>query len=217
MPTIESPLPPRRHSSEQRRVRTCVGRRSNQRPKGIPQGKGRVACNLPSSTLRLRWLLLRNAVNPAAATGEVCDVYLHHLSVRKASLNYCVGSSVARHAIRGHHNAPIGHVEKYFLSNFHDSWIPNILLWILGFSIPFFELIAGIAFCVGFRAREMAFLTGLLLIVTTYGHSLMNPLYNITQGLTFSRVVFVLVLLILPDRQDYISIDKLLLKLQVKQ
>jgi len=112
---------------------------------------------------------------------------------------------------------PIGHVEKYFLSNFHDSWIPNILLWILGFSIPFFELIAGIAFCVGFRAREMAFLTGLLLIVTTYGHSLMNPLYNITQGLTFSRVVFVLVLLILPDRQDYISIDKLLLKLQVKQ
>lgn len=108
---------------------------------------------------------------------------------------------------------PTGHVEKFFLAPFHDTWIPQLFLWTLGLSIPFIELLVGIAFCAGFRAREAALLTGLLLIITTYGHSLIDPLYNISQGLTFARVVLVLFLLIAPDQQDCLSFDYFLAKI----
>lgn len=110
---------------------------------------------------------------------------------------------------------PTGHVEKYFSIPFHDTWIPNLLLWVLGLSIPFFELLIGVALCAGFRAREAALLAGLLLVVTTYGHSLIDPLYNITQGLTFSRVILVLFLLIMPDMYDCLSLDNLVVRIQI--
>ena len=102
---------------------------------------------------------------------------------------------------------PLGHTIKFFLVPFKETWIPNILLWPLGLTIPFFELLVGILFCLGFRAREAAFATGLLLILTTYGHSLMDPLYNISQGLTMARVALVLFLLTIPDNKDYFSLD----------
>src|ERR1700721_1820413 len=60
---------------------------------------------------RLPWLLLRNAVDPAAAAGQVSDIYLYHLAVRKTGLDYRVGSSVARDTVRGHHDSAIGYVE----------------------------------------------------------------------------------------------------------
>lgn len=64
-------------------------------------------------------------------------------------------------------------------------------------------------------ATEFALLAGLLLIVTTYGHSLIDPLYNISQGLTFSRLVLVLFLLIMTDSHDYLSLDKILLRFKI--
>lgn len=84
------------------------------------------------------------------------------------------------------------------------------LLWALGLTIPYFELAIGILLCLGLRAREAALLSGLLLILTTYGHSLLDPLYNISQGLAFSRVALTLFLLILPDHEDKISLDYLI-------
>lgn len=105
---------------------------------------------------------------------------------------------------------PSGHTIKFFLVPFKETWIPNFLLWPLGLAIPFFELGVGILFCLGLRAREAAFLTGLLLIVTTYGHSLIEPLYNISQGLTLARVALVLFLLTMPNDKDYFSLDYLL-------
>ena len=109
---------------------------------------------------------------------------------------------------------PVGHATKFFLIPFKETWIPNYLLWPLGLTIPFFELFVGILFCIGWRAREVAFATGLLLILTTYGHSLLEPLYNISQGLTMARVALVLFLLVTPDDKDYISVSFLLKKVR---
>jgi uncharacterized membrane protein YphA (DoxX/SURF4 family) len=106
--------------------------------------------------------------------------------------------------------SPVGHAQKFFIGSFQGTWIPTFLLWTLGWTIPYFELFIGILLCLGLRAREVALLSGLLLIVTTYGHSLLDPLYNISQGLTFSRIVLTLFLLIVPDNKDKISLDYLI-------
>ena len=101
---------------------------------------------------------------------------------------------------------PTAHAEQFFLGWFADSWIPHWLLWTLGITIPYLEFTAGILLCIGLRVRDTAFALGLLLIVTTYGHALREPLFNI-DGHTFTRLSLVLFLLITPGGPDWLSVD----------
>ena len=105
---------------------------------------------------------------------------------------------------------PAGHAQQYFVQGFSDSWIPTWLLQILGYSIPFLELVAGLLICIGFRTREALIAVGLLLILTTYGHSLQQPLFDI-DGHTFTRLALIVFLLLAPLGNDRFSIDQLLL------
>ncbi len=105
---------------------------------------------------------------------------------------------------------PAGHAQQFFVEGFSDSWIPTWLLQILGYSIPFLELVAGLLICIGFRTREALIAVGLLLILTTYGHSLQQPLFDI-DGHTFTRLALIVFLLLAPLGNDRYSIDQLLL------
>lgn len=99
--------------------------------------------------------------------------------------------------------------EALFIGQFSDSWIPTWLLWPLGVTIPFVELTAGLLLCAGLLSRYAASALGLLLIVTTYGHLLLEPLFDIS-GHTFNRLALVLAVLLLPREADLWSLDRLL-------
>ena len=105
---------------------------------------------------------------------------------------------------------PAGHAQQFFVEGFSDSWIPTWLLHLFGYSIPFLELVAGLLICIGFRTREALIAVGLLLIITTYGHSLQQPLFDI-DGHTFTRLALIVFLLLAPVGNDRYSIDRLLL------
>ncbi len=105
---------------------------------------------------------------------------------------------------------PAGHAQQFFVEGFSDSWIPTWLLHLFGYSIPFLELVAGLLICIGFRTREALIAVGLLLILTTYGHSLQQPLFDI-DGHTFTRLALIVFLLLAPLGNDRYSIDQLLL------
>jgi uncharacterized membrane protein YphA (DoxX/SURF4 family) len=81
----------------------------------------------------------------------------------------------------------------------------------LGYSIPYFELITGFLIIIGFRLREALIGVGFLLVITTYGHSLQQPLFNI-DGHTFTRLVLIFLLLLAPLGANKYSVDFLLLK-----
>jgi len=105
---------------------------------------------------------------------------------------------------------PASHAQQFFVEGFSDSWIPIWLLQILGYSIPFVELVAGLLICIGFRTREALIAVGILLIVTTYGHALQQPLFDI-DGHTFTRLALIVFLLLSPVGNDRYSIDQCLL------
>ncbi len=105
---------------------------------------------------------------------------------------------------------PAGHAQQFFVEGFSDSWIPTWLLHLFGYSIPFLELVAGLLICIGFRTREALIAVGLLLILTTYGHALQQPLFDI-DGHTFTRLALIVFLLLAPVGNDRYSIDHLLL------
>ena len=101
---------------------------------------------------------------------------------------------------------PAGHVELYFIGQFADTWIPTWLLWAVGATIPFVELLAGGLQCLGLRVREALVALGALLVVVTYGHLLLEPLFS-TTGHIFPRLVLLLFLLAAPRGDDRLSLD----------
>jgi uncharacterized membrane protein YphA (DoxX/SURF4 family) len=104
---------------------------------------------------------------------------------------------------------PAVHAQQFFVEGFAATWIPEWLLQILGYGIPFLELVAGFLICVGLRSREALIAVGLLLIVTTYGHALQEPLFDI-DGHTFTRLALIVFLLMIPAGNDRFSVDHFL-------
>jgi putative oxidoreductase len=101
---------------------------------------------------------------------------------------------------------PGGHVERYFTGQFAETWIPTWLLWALGATIPFVELLAGGLLCLGLRVREALLALGAVLVVVTYGHLLLEPLFS-TTGHIFPRLVLLLFLFVAPRGDDRLSLD----------
>ena len=106
---------------------------------------------------------------------------------------------------------PAAHAQNYFVGGFSDTWIPTWLLLALGYAIPFLELVAGLLICIGLRTREALIAVGLLLIVTTYGHALQEPLFDIA-GHTFTRLALIIFLLLAPAGCDRYALDTWLAK-----
>ena len=59
---------------------------------------------------------------------------------------------------------PVGHTQRFFLEAYADTWIPVVLLWAIGLSIPVVELVAGGLVVVGFRTREALIALGFILL-----------------------------------------------------
>lgn len=104
---------------------------------------------------------------------------------------------------------PTQHAQRFFVDGFQDTWIPEWLLWALGLSIPYLELLAGVLICIGLQVRWALIATGLLLIVTTYGHALQEPMFDI-DGHTFTRLAMIVFLLLAPLGSDRWCVDTLL-------
>lgn len=77
--------------------------------------------------------------------------------------------------------SPQAHAQKFFIEGFKEHWIPDFLLTLLGYSIPFVELIIGLLLFIGYRVREALIALGVLLTIVAYGHLLQNAFYDPTS------------------------------------
>lgn len=101
------------------------------------------------------------------------------------------------------------HTEKFFIEGFAEHWIPEWLLVTLGYGVPYFELITGFLIIVGLQLRAALIGVGFLLVMTTYGHTLQQPLFDI-DGHTFTRLILIIFLLLAPPDANRYSLDFLL-------
>src|SRR4051812_6361465 len=72
---------------------------------------------------------------------------------------------------------PIEHARKFFIVPYHGTFLPVWALWATGTIIPFVELTAGALVLVGFRTREALLALGFILVLVTFGHLVLEPLY----------------------------------------
>ncbi len=104
---------------------------------------------------------------------------------------------------------PSVHAQKVFIERFAETWIPEPILWILGMSIPFVELIGGVLLCLGLLVRPVLIVFVGLLIATTYGHALLEPFFDI-DGHTFTYVVLITFLLLAGRDEDDWGLERML-------
>lgn len=105
---------------------------------------------------------------------------------------------------------PAGHVQKYFLP-FQDTFLPTWSLWLVGYTIPFVELIAGALVIVGFRTRYALISLGIVLAIVTFGHLLHEPLYPFHEHV-IPRLALVLFVFVMPEELDRFSVDSFIRK-----
>lgn len=102
---------------------------------------------------------------------------------------------------------PIGHARNMFVGPYANTWIPVWMLWATGATIPVVELVAGWMVVVGWRVRECLLALGLVLVTVTYGHLLLEPLYNF-NGHVLPRTLLLLVVAFTPRSADWFSVDR---------
>lgn len=111
---------------------------------------------------------------------------------------------------------PEVHARKLFLEPYQHTWIPHFLLWPLGVGIPFLELIAGWLLVAGYLRRPVAIVLAFLLVTVTYGHALLEPLFNVNSHI-FPRLALLLPAVALRTADDPISIDGVLARRKRKK
>jgi len=103
---------------------------------------------------------------------------------------------------------PAGHVQKYFLP-YSDTFLPVWSLWLVGYAIPFVELIGGALLIIGYQTRYALISLGFVLVIVTFGHLLKEPLYAFHEHV-IPRLLLTVFLLMMPEEMDRFSLTNLL-------
>ena len=101
---------------------------------------------------------------------------------------------------------PLEHARRLFVEPYAHTGLPPWALWATGVVIPFVELFAGALLLVGFRTREALLALGGVLVLVTFGHLVIEPLYEFHTHV-IPRAALLLFVLVMPAAEDHFSID----------
>lgn len=101
---------------------------------------------------------------------------------------------------------PVQHARRFFVEPYAETFLPNWSLWATGTTVPLVELLAGGLVLIGFRTREALTALGMVLVLVTFGHLLLEPLYEFHTHL-IPRLALLLFLLVMPRDEDRFSVD----------
>ncbi len=107
---------------------------------------------------------------------------------------------------------PIQHARGFFIGQFEGKWIPEWMHWAIGTSIPVVELVAGALVCLGLFRRGAYIALGAILVTVTYGHLLLEPLFDTTSHI-FPRLALLVFVWVAPRQLDVLSLDALIPRL----
>lgn len=99
------------------------------------------------------------------------------------------------------------HAATLFVEGYRQFWIPEWLLYVTGYVIPFLELAGGALLILGLEVRKVLVVLGALLVLVTYGHLLKEPFFDITTHI-YPRLLLLLLLFGIPKEYDCWSLDR---------
>lgn len=101
---------------------------------------------------------------------------------------------------------PLEHARRFFVEPYVNTLLPPWSLWVTGTAVPLVELVAGALVLAGFRTREALVALGSVLVVVTFGHLLLEPLYEFHTHV-IPRTALLLLVMAMPRGEDRFSVD----------
>ena len=101
---------------------------------------------------------------------------------------------------------PIEHARRLFVEPYVHTFLPRWALWATGTVVPVVELVAGGLLLLGLRIRDALLALGAVLVLVTFGHLLLEPLYEFHTHV-IPRGALLLLLLLMPATEDRFSLD----------
>jgi putative oxidoreductase len=102
---------------------------------------------------------------------------------------------------------PVEHARRLFIVPYAGTYLPEWALWATGTTVPVVELVAGFLVLVGWQRRAGYLALGGVLVLVTYGHLVIAPLYPFHEHV-IPRLALLLFLLMSPLAEDRWSVDE---------
>jgi len=97
---------------------------------------------------------------------------------------------------------------SFFKESFQDSILPEFVVYATAYYTSFVELICGLLLTLGIFRHYAAYFLLLDLVIVTFGHGLMEPIWNMHH--VFVRSALLICCLLLPNSWDTFNLDSLL-------
>jgi len=101
---------------------------------------------------------------------------------------------------------PLEHARRLFVEPYAQTFLPRWSLWATGATVPEIELVAGALLLIGWRTRAALIALGGVLVLVTFGHLVLDPLYEFHTHV-IPRTALLLFVLVMPRDEDRLSVD----------
>ena len=88
---------------------------------------------------------------------------------------------------------------------YESTFLPKWLIWFTAYFTSYTELIGGLLLIVGIFKRVSLCFLGAVLIIISFGHGLLEPIWDLQH--LFFRAAMLIALLLLPERWDKYCLD----------
>ena len=104
----------------------------------------------------------------------------------------------------------VANVYGMFFKDFEKTILPNWLIWSTAYYTSYVELICGFLLIIGLFKKYVLYLLGADLLVVSFGHGLMQPIWDLQH--VIPRAILLIPLFLLPQEWDKWKTDKFLEK-----
>lgn len=97
-----------------------------------------------------------------------------------------------------------------FFYNTYKDILPDYVIKATAYYTSYIELIAGFLVVIGLKRDYALYLLASVLVIVTFGHGLIDPIWDLSH--VMYRTILVVALLLLPQEWDKFSMDNLIKK-----
>src|SRR5262249_23373852 len=97
-------------------------------------------------------------------------------------------------------------VYSMFFKDFEATWLPKWLIWVTAYYTSYIELIGGFLLLIGFLRKQALWLLAVDLLVVSYGHGLLEPIWDLSH--VIPRAILLITLFLVPQDWDKWSVDR---------
>lgn len=99
-------------------------------------------------------------------------------------------------------------VYNMFFKDFEKTFLPKWLIWGTAYYTSYVELVCGFLLIIGLFRKYALYLLGIDLLIVSFGHGLMEPIWDLQH--VMPRAILLIILLLAPGEWDKWNTDSLI-------